>query len=43
MDLSPDEESMHGQEPFQPTLEDKRALLLEYFDMLREDMPSSPR
>ena len=30
---------MHGREPFQPTLEDKRALLLEYFDMLREDMP----
>jgi nifR3 family TIM-barrel protein len=33
------EEAMHGREPFQPTLEDKRALLLEYFDMLREDMP----
>ncbi len=30
---------MHGCELFQPTLEDKRALLLEYFDMLREDMP----
>ena len=33
------EDAMHGREPFQPTLEDKRALLLEYFDMLREDMP----
>ncbi len=33
------EDEMHGREPFQPTLEDKRALLLEYFDMLREDMP----
>jgi tRNA-dihydrouridine synthase B len=33
------EEAMNGREPFQPTLEDKRALLLEYFDMLREDMP----
>jgi tRNA-dihydrouridine synthase B len=33
------EEAMHGRETFQPTLEDKRALLLEYFDMLREDMP----
>src|SRR2546421_37864 len=33
------EETIHGREPFQPTLEDKRALLLEYFDMLREDMP----
>jgi tRNA-dihydrouridine synthase len=30
---------MLGREKFQPTLEDKRALLLEYFDMLREDMP----
>jgi tRNA-dihydrouridine synthase B len=33
------EDTMHGREPFQPTLEDKRALLLEYFDMLQEDMP----
>ena len=33
------EDAMHGRERFQPTLEDKRALLLEYFDMLREDMP----
>jgi len=33
------EDAMHGREPFQPTLEDKRALLLEYFAMLREDMP----
>ncbi|PYS23675.1 MAG: tRNA dihydrouridine synthase DusB [Acidobacteria bacterium] len=33
------EDAMHDREPFQPTLEDKRALLLEYFDMLREDMP----
>src|SRR5437762_1315736 len=33
------EDVMHGREPFQPTLEDKRAVLLEYFDMLREDMP----
>src|SRR5256712_9894222 len=33
------EDAMHGRELFQPTLEDKRALLLEYFDMLREDMP----
>jgi nifR3 family TIM-barrel protein len=32
------EDTMHGREPFQPTLEDKRAVLLEYFDMLREDM-----
>ncbi len=33
------EDAMHGRELFQPTLEDKRALLLEYFDMLHEDMP----
>src|SRR3989440_8784567 len=33
------EDVMQGREPFQPTLEDKRALLLEYFEMLREDMP----
>jgi tRNA-dihydrouridine synthase B len=33
------EDAMYGCEPFQPRLEDKRALLLEYFDMLREDMP----
>ena len=30
---------MHGREPFEPTLDDKRAVLLEYFEMLREDMP----
>jgi tRNA-dihydrouridine synthase B len=33
------EETISGREPFQPTLEDKRAVLLEYFGMLREDMP----
>ncbi|HEY6046303.1 MAG TPA: tRNA dihydrouridine synthase DusB [Pyrinomonadaceae bacterium] len=33
------EDTVRGREPFQPTLEDKRAVLLEYFDMLREDMP----
>jgi nifR3 family TIM-barrel protein len=33
------EDVMHGREPFQPTLEDKRALLLEYFEMLQQDMP----
>src|ERR1051325_9307445 len=32
------EETMQGREPFQPTLEDKRALLLEYFEMLQQDM-----
>jgi tRNA-dihydrouridine synthase B len=33
------EDALAGREIFQPTLEDKRAVLLEYFDMLREDMP----
>jgi tRNA-dihydrouridine synthase B len=36
------EEAMRGDKIFQPTLADKRALLLEYFDMLREDMPQPP-
>src|SRR3989449_10730370 len=33
------EDAMHGREPFLPALADKRAVLLEYFDMLRQDMP----
>jgi nifR3 family TIM-barrel protein len=33
------EDVIQARSPFQPTLEDKRAVLLEYFDMLREDMP----
>jgi tRNA-dihydrouridine synthase B len=36
------EDAMYGRESFQPTLADKRAILLEYFDMLREDMPETP-
>src|SRR6266550_151601 len=36
------EDAMHGREGFQPTLADKRAILHEYFDMLREDMPETP-
>src|SRR6266481_3326285 len=36
------EDAMYGREIFQPTLADKRAVLLEYFDMLREDMPEKP-
>lgn len=36
------EDSLHGREVFQPTLEDKRAVLLEYFGMLRQDMPEIP-
>ena len=33
------EDALAGRELFEPSLEDKRAVLLEYFDMLREDMP----
>ena len=33
------EDALAGREPFQPTLDDKRAVLLEYFDLLRADMP----
>ena len=36
------EDVMHGRESFQPTLADKRNILLEYFEMLREDMPEVP-
>jgi tRNA-dihydrouridine synthase B len=36
------EDTMHSREIFQPTLADKRNILLEYFDMLREDMPEVP-
>ncbi|HEX8844281.1 MAG TPA: tRNA dihydrouridine synthase DusB [Pyrinomonadaceae bacterium] len=33
------EDALAGREIFGPTLEDKRAVLLEYFEMLRDDMP----
>ena len=33
------EDALAGREPFEPTLEDKRAVLLEYFELLRADMP----
>jgi tRNA-dihydrouridine synthase B len=36
------EDALHGREIFQPTLADKRAILHEYFEMLREDMPEIP-
>jgi tRNA-dihydrouridine synthase B len=36
------EDALAGREIFQPTLEDKRAALLEYFEMLRDDMPEIP-
>ena len=36
------EDAMHNREIFEPTLADKRAILHEYFDLLREDMPETP-
>jgi len=36
------EDAMQGRPIFEPTLADKRAILHEYFDMLREDMPETP-
>jgi len=36
------EDAMHGRPIFEPTLAHKRAILHEYFDMLREDMPETP-
>lgn len=32
------EDALAGREPFEPTLEDKRAVLLEYFELLRDGM-----
>lgn len=36
------EDRINGREPFEPTLEDKQNVLLEYFDLLRADMPELP-
>jgi tRNA-dihydrouridine synthase B len=36
------EDTLAGRAPFQPTLADKRNLLLEYFELLRADMPELP-
>ena len=33
------EDTLAGREPYQPTLADKRNVLLEYFELLRADMP----
>src|SRR5918997_1794731 len=33
------EDAMAGREPYQPSLEEKRDVLLEYFELLRADMP----
>jgi nifR3 family TIM-barrel protein len=36
------EDVLAGREPFQPSLQDKQDCLLEYFEMLLEDMPEIP-
>ncbi len=36
------EDVINGRTPFEPTLADKRAILHEYFDLLRDDMPETP-
>ncbi len=36
------EDVLADREPFQPTLQDKQTVLLEYFELLREDMPELP-
>ena len=36
------DDASQGREIFEPTLTNKRAILHEYFDMLREDMPETP-
>jgi nifR3 family TIM-barrel protein len=36
------EDTLAGRDAFEPSLDDKRAVLLEYFDMLRDDMPVIP-
>jgi tRNA-dihydrouridine synthase B len=36
------EDVQAGREPYQPPMEEKQSVLLEYFDMLREDMPELP-
>jgi len=33
---------LEGREPYQPSLEEKQAVLLEFFELLREDMPELP-
>jgi tRNA-dihydrouridine synthase len=36
------EDVLANREPFEPTLQDKQTVLLEYFELLREDMPELP-
>jgi tRNA-dihydrouridine synthase B len=36
------EDAMAGREPYQPDLEEKKAVLLEFFEMVSEEMPEKP-
>ena len=36
------DEALHGREIFQPDLAEKKAVLLEFFDLVREEMPEMP-
>ena len=36
------EDVLAGRAPFEPSLEEKQSVLLEYFELLREDMPELP-
>lgn len=36
------QDALEGREIYQPSLDEKRAVLLEYFELLREDMPELP-
>ncbi|QQS41054.1 MAG: tRNA dihydrouridine synthase DusB [Acidobacteriota bacterium] len=36
------QDAIEGREPYEPSLEDKQEVLLEFFELLREDMPELP-
>ncbi|REJ77671.1 MAG: tRNA dihydrouridine synthase DusB [Acidobacteria bacterium] len=36
------QDALEGREPYEPTLQDKQEVLLEFFELLREDMPELP-
>lgn len=36
------QDALEGREPYQPDLAEKKAVLLEFFEMLREEMPEMP-
>lgn len=36
------QDALEGRDPYEPSLQDKQEVLLEFFDLLREDMPELP-